>query len=47
MILTKLQNEFIDKDLPKRAYVVFPLSIFTSKEYKQWKRDRLKKIVNK
>jgi len=45
MRLTKLQKEFIDKELPKGAYAAFPLSIFKSNEYKQWKKDRRKRNV--
>ena len=45
MRLTKLQKEFIDKELPKGTYVAFPLSIFKSKEYKQWKKDKRKQMA--
>ena len=37
--LTKLQNEFINQNLGD-GFVVFPLSIFKSKEYKNWKRNK-------
>ena len=45
MRLTKLQKEFIDKNLSKGAYVAFPKSIFKSQEYKQWKKEKYKKDV--
>ena len=44
MELTKLQQEFLDKDLSKDAFVAFPNSIFKSDTYKKWKRDRRKNL---
>lgn len=35
--LTKLQNEFINQNL-RDGFVAFPLSVFKSEKYKEWKR---------
>jgi len=46
MRLTKLQCEFIDKDVPKGSFVAFPKSVFKSDEYKAWRRLRRAKKRN-
>ncbi len=37
--LTKLQKENIDENISKNGYVCFPVDIFKSKEYKQWRKN--------
>jgi len=43
MRLTKLQTEFIDKFTEKDGYIAFPINVFKSKEYKEWKREKRQK----
>lgn len=43
MRLTKLQKEFMNKNITPGSYVAFPLSMFKSKEYKEWKKERRKR----
>lgn len=38
--LTKLQKEFIDKETNRGSYIAFPLNIFKSEEYRNWKRKK-------
>lgn len=45
MRLTRLQKEFIDENIPKGSYIAFPASLFKSKEYKQWIKDRRKRNI--
>jgi len=46
MRLTKLQQEFIDQNISKDSYTAFPMSVFKSKEYKLWKKNRKPANIN-